>query len=266
VLKRVEYGFPEILRERLAQGRPSQAILEDWAAMASSLDREPEALAAALREAAEFTTADGAANVAPRSAIGVAVVEVDGGLALADEVFSLWFGGKPDVSTFRSLIRQALKDGQANGLVEGQDGAAMAACAGLWESASGWPLPEACRAAMAGPVRRIALMCFAPSRSSDLAGRASEAFGLTPLEARLAVALLDAPNLEAAALRIGVGRETAREALKKAMKKAGARRSPDLVRRMMDLMCGDHAMPPCWPPRSGRRPPRPGPPPGSPRA
>ena len=129
MLKRVEYGFPEILRERLAQGRPSQAILEDWAAMASSLDREPEAVAAALKEAAEATTADGAANVAPRSAIGVAVVELNGELALVDEVFSRWFGGTPDVSTFRSLIRQALKDGQANGLIEGQDGAAIAACA-----------------------------------------------------------------------------------------------------------------------------------------
>ncbi|MCF8507011.1 MAG: alpha/beta hydrolase [Caulobacter sp.] len=244
MLKTVEYGFPEILRERLAQGRPSQAILEDWAAMASSLDREPEALAAALKEAAEFTPSGGTANVAPRSAFGVAIVETDGELALADEVFSKWFGGRPDLSVFRTLIRQALKEGQASGLVEGHDGASMAACAGVRESASGWPLPEACRAAMAGPVRRIALMCFAPSRSSDLATRASEAFGLTPLEARLAEALLDAPNLEAAALRIGVGRETAREALKKAMKKAGARRSPDLVRRMMDLMCGDHAMPP----------------------
>jgi DNA-binding CsgD family transcriptional regulator/pimeloyl-ACP methyl ester carboxylesterase len=69
---------------------------------------------------------------------------------------------------------------------------------------------------------------------------AAQAFGLTPLEARLAEALLDSPNLMSAAARIGVGRETARDALRGAMKKAGARRSPDLVRRMMDLMCGDH--------------------------
>ncbi len=111
------------------------------------------------------------------------------------------------------------------------------------EAAAGWPIPDDCRAALAGGTRRVVLLCFAPSRAGDLAARASDAFGLTPLEARLAEALLDAPNLEAAALRIGVGRETAREALKKAMKKAGARRSPDLVRRMMDLMCGDHAAP-----------------------
>lgn len=244
VLKRVEYGFPAILRERLAEGRPATAIVEDWAALASALDHDPAAVTEALTEAAQFATALGSANVAPRSALGVAVVEANGDLALADQVFSKWFGGQPDLLAFRRLVRLALRDGQASGLVEAGDGAVLAACAGAREAAAGWPLPPACRVALSGPVRRIALLCFAPSRASDLAARASDAFGLTPLEARLAEALLDAPNLEAAARRIGVGRETAREALKKAMKKAGARRSPDLVRRMMDLMCGDHAAPP----------------------
>lgn len=244
MLKALEYGFPDILRARLAEGRPSQAILEDWAAMAWALDRDPEALTAALTEAAQFDAGQGSATVAPRSAIGVAIVEASGELALADELFSKWFGEKPDMSAFRRLIRLAVRDGQASGLVEDGHGAALATCAGIGVAAAGWPLPEACRAAMTGSPRRVALLCFAPSRASDLAARASEAFGLTPLEARLAEALLDAPNLDTAAARIGVGRETAREALKKAMKKAGARRSPDLVRRMMDLMCGDHATPP----------------------
>ncbi|MFA7263768.1 MAG: alpha/beta fold hydrolase [Caulobacter sp.] len=245
MLKSLEYGFPEIMRERLAEGRPSLAIVEDWVALARSLDRDPEALTAALQEAAQVATARGSATVAPRSAFGAAVVEANGELAMADEVFSRWFGGQSDLADFRPLVRLALRDGQASGLVEGGDGGALAVCAGVRESTTGWPLPEACRAALAGPVRRVALLCFAPSRASDLAARAAEAFGLTPLEARLAEALLDAPNLEAAARRIGVGRETAREALKKAMKKAGARRSPDLIRRMMDLMCGDHPAPPC---------------------
>ena len=243
VFKSVGYSFPVILRERLAEGRPSAAIVEDWAALARALDQDPEALTEALTEAAQFATAQGSATVAPRSALGVAVVEANGNLTLADEVFSKWFSDQPDLIAFRRLIRLALRDGQASGLVEACDGAVVAARAGLKEATAGWPLPPACRAALNGTNRRIALLCFAPSRASDLAARASDAFGLTPLEARLAEALLDAPNLEAAARRIGVGRETAREALKKAMKKAGARRSPDLVRRMMDLMCGDHAAP-----------------------
>lgn len=244
MLKRVEFTFPQILRERLAEGRPAQAILNDWSALEIALQHEPEALTAALQEAACFDTAQGSATVAPRSALGFAVVNAAGEFAHADDVFLKWFGDQTDAHAFRRLIRLALKDGHASGLVEAENGAAIAACAGVKEAAVGWPLPTDCRAALTGPVRRIVLLCFAPSRAGDLAARAANAFGLTPLEARLAEALLDAPNLEAAAVRIGVGRETAREALKKAMKKAGARRSPDLIRRMMDLMCGDYPSPP----------------------
>ena len=163
MLKRVEYGFPEILRERLAEGRPSQAILEDWAALAWALDREPEALTAALREAAQCAPARGAATVAPRSAIGVAIIEPNGELALADELFSKWFGGQPDLSAFRRLSRLALRDGHASGLVEAADGAALAACAGLKDAAAGWPLPPACRAAAPPAVGRAGEACPRPA-------------------------------------------------------------------------------------------------------
>jgi len=205
---------------------------------------EPDAMIAALQEAARFAPAEGTATVAPRSALSFAVVDDSGELVYADHVFRKWFGPQADSLTFRRLIRATLKDGQASGLVEGENGAALATCAGTRDTARGWPLPPDCRLALDGAGRRVVLLSFAPSRSGDLAARATEAFGFTPLEARLAEALLDAPNLENAAQRIGVGRETAREALKKAMRKAGARRSPDLIRRMMDLMCGDHATPP----------------------
>lgn len=240
----MEHSFPAVLRERLAEGRPVQGILDAWSTLERAIQWEPEALFAALREAAQFAPARGSATVAPRSALGSAVIDGNGMLVHADEVFRKWFGAHADAIPFRRLIRLALKSGQASGLVEAENGAAIAACAGTSDSAIGWPLNEDCRRSLNGRGKRVVLLCFAPSRASDLAARASEAFGLTPLEARLAEALLDAPNLEAAAGRIGVGRETAREALKKAMRKAGARRSPDLVRRMMDLMCGDHPAPP----------------------
>lgn len=229
-----------MLRERLAEGRPAQALLEGWESLEAAILSEPEALLAALEESARFSPERGSATVAPRSAIGCAVSDAAGAIIQADPVFRTWFGPDPDQSAIRRLVRLAQKGGAVSGLVEAANGATIAACAGDPAIAAGWPLTEECRHALDGPGRRIVLLCFAPSRVSDLAVRASEAFGLTPLEARLAEALLDAPSLEAAAQRIGVGRETAREALKKAMAKAGARRSPDLVRRMMDLMCGDH--------------------------
>lgn len=209
-----------------------------------ALDREPEALAAALEEAARFAPAKGSATVAPRSALGFAVIDPDGRVLHADAAIQIWFGDVTDLMDVRRLVRDAIREGHATGLIDGLDGAAIATCAGTSEGARGWPMPDECRAVLDGAARRVVLLCFAPSRSGDLAARATAAFGFTPLEARLAEALLDAANLDDAAARIGVGRETAREALKKAMRKAGAKRSPDLIRRMMDLMCGDHPDPP----------------------
>jgi pimeloyl-ACP methyl ester carboxylesterase/DNA-binding CsgD family transcriptional regulator len=129
--------------------------------------------------------------------------------------------------------------GPVSGLVEALDGAVLATCVGSAGSAARWPLPPEALALLAAGSNRFALVAFAPSRVSDLAARATEAFGLTPLESRLAEALLDAPSIEVAADRAGVGRETARDAIRSAQRKAGVRRSSDLVREMLDMMCGD---------------------------
>ncbi|MDB5470044.1 MAG: hypothetical protein JWR84_1604 [Caulobacter sp.] len=231
-------SLSETLRGRLAEGQPVDAVLDGWALLDSTLLHDPAAFAEALGEAAKLDTTAGFAAIAPEGSLGAAVISPSGALAQADPQFIKWFGDPTDIPAFRRLVRLAQKQGQASGLVETEDGGVIAACAAIETLALRWPLSDASRAQLLLPGRRVALLGFAPSRVSDLAQRAAQAFGFTPLEARLAEALLDAPNLNEAAERIGVGRETAREALKKAMRKAGARRSPDLVRRMMDLMSG----------------------------
>lgn len=231
-------SLSETLRGRLAEGQPVDAVLEGWALLDSTLTHDPAAFAEALGEAAKLDTTAGFAAIAPEGSLGAAVISPSGALAQADPQFIKWFGDPTDIPAFRRLVRLAQKQGQASGLVETEDGGVIAACAAIDTLAVRWPLSDASRAQLILPGRRVCLLGFAPSRVSDLAQRAAQAFGFTPLEARLAEALLDAPNLNEAAERIGVGRETAREALKKAMRKAGARRSPDLVRRMMDLMSG----------------------------
>lgn len=231
-------SLSETLRGRLAEGQPVDAVLDGWALLDSTLTHDPAAFAEALGEAAKLDTTAGFAAIAPEGSLGAAVISPTGALAQADPQFIKWFGDPTDIPAFRRLARLAQKQGQASGLVETEDGGVIAACAAIEALALRWPLSEASRAQLLLPGRRVALLGFAPSRVSDLAQRACQAFSFTPLEARLAEALLDAPNLNEAAERIGVGRETAREALKKAMRKAGARRSPDLVRRMMDLMSG----------------------------
>ncbi len=237
------HSLPDLLRVRLAEGRPAQGIIDGWERLEHAIVSEPTLLTEALIEASRFAPEQGAAAVASPAALGRAVVDPNGLVIQADAVFQAWFGATPDESVFRRLIQAAVRTGQASGLVDTADGSIVAACAGRRSAATRWPLSGAARCALEAGGSRLALLCFAPSRVGELARRATEAFGFTPLEARLAEALLDAPSLGAAAERIGVGRETAREALKKALRKAGARRSPDLVRRLMDLMCGDHPPP-----------------------
>jgi DNA-binding CsgD family transcriptional regulator len=122
-------------------------------------------------------------------------------------------------------------------LVEGAAGAAFTAWIGDAAAAARWPLePEAAAALAAGP-ERLVVVVSAPSRSSELARRAARALDLTALEARLAEALLFAPNLDVAAADVGVGRETARDALRRINAKAGVRRMPELIARLIGVMC-----------------------------
>lgn len=228
----------DLIRGHTASGAPVDAVLEGWSSLYASVTYDPASMAEALAEAARLDASVGDVSVTMAGAVGTAVISPSGELAHADPAFIRWFGNPLDIPAFRRLIRLAQKQGQASGLVETCDGGVIATSASADPSALRWPLSPESRAQMQLPGRRVALLGFAPSRDGALAARAAQAFGLTPLEARLCEALLDASSLNEAAERIGVGRETAREALKKAMRKAGARRSPDLVRRMMDLMSG----------------------------
>ena len=243
MLKKTEYPLSEALRGRLADGRPAEAVMEHFQALEASAVREPEALAAVLEEAARLDLSEALFTLIPGRALGVAVIGSSGQLLWADASFRAWFGDEADDAAARRLLRLAARAGQASGLLEAVDGAVIAGCAATAHMALRWPLPAEARDLLAAAPRRMALLGFAPSRISDLAARAAEAFGLTPLESRLAEALLDAPGLEAAADRVGVGRETARDAIRNAQRKTGARRSSDLVRLMLDLMCGDQPEP-----------------------
>jgi len=60
-------------------------------------------------------------------------------------------------------------------------------------------------------------------------------FGLTPAEARLALAMLDGQSLAEAADLHRVGRETVRSQMKAVLQKTGARRQPELVRLLAGL-------------------------------
>lgn len=185
----------------------------------------------------------GAAALAPQQAVSLAVLTAADAAAFADELFGRWFPRPASVIELRRLAALARRGEPRMGLIETADGVVVVAWAGAGAAAERWPLAPQARQALEAP-GRVLVVIFAPTRSSELAASAADAFGLSPLEARLAEAFLSSPTLDIAAAQVGVGRETARDAMDRIMTKTGVRRSTDIVRRLTELMCAAPAEPP----------------------
>jgi pimeloyl-ACP methyl ester carboxylesterase/DNA-binding CsgD family transcriptional regulator len=177
---------------------------------------------------------EGVAALVPDAAVSLAVLGPGDIVAHADARFTEAFPHAEGRSDVRHLAGKARRTGSALGLLEAAGGAATAAWAVTGARARLWARGAAARAA-ARP-GAVLILVFAPTRSDELAAAAVAAFGLTPLEARLAEAFLFAPTLEIAAEQVGIGRETARDAMRRIMSKTGARRSREVVRRLTELM------------------------------
>lgn len=190
----------------------------------------------------------GAAALVPEEAVAVAVLSARNATAAADAAFRDAFPDPGAIPDLRRLAERARRTGSALGLLESADGTPLAAWIGRGPAAARWLRSETARAALARPDAVVALV-FAPSRSGELAARASAAFGLTLIEARLAEAFLFAPTLEIAAAQAGIGPATARDVLARVMTKTGAARSGDVVRAMSEVMSAVHGAPAMTPDR-----------------
>jgi len=212
-----------------ASSEPAELLRRAWAIGAAAPAELDELLQRA--SAPDF---EGAAALIPDEAVAAAVLTT-GRSAAPDERFAAAFPDVEGRGDIRRLADKARRDGQAMGLLEAADGAATAAWAVTGEPARAWARSPEQAAALSRP-GAVLLLTFAPTRSDALAQAAAEAYGLTPLEARLAEAFLFAPTLEIAAEQAGVGRETARDAMQRVVAKTGARRSAGVVRRLTELM------------------------------
>lgn len=223
----------DLLRARGPQGAPAYRLPDSWAEIEDAVRAHTGLSREALNAAAQALPAVSGA-IADRRAQASAVVTHRGEVLHADPAYLALF---PDSADLRPLLKRALREGPVVSLVEGVAGAAFAAWVGDAEAAARWPLDAEAAAALAGGPERLVVVVSAPSRSSELARRAARALDLTALEARLAEALLFAPNLDMAAADAGVGRETARDALRRINAKLGVRRTPELVGRLIGVMC-----------------------------
>lgn len=229
----------DLLRASAPHGAPVELLLDSWSAV------EDAVLADSARAREDLTAASAAlpsiaGAIADRRSLATAVMNARGDVCFADPAYRALF---PDSGDLRPLLKRALREGPVVSLVEGAAGAAFTAWVGDAAAAVRWQLePEAAGALLAVP-ERLVVVVSAPSRSSELARRAARALDLTALEARLAEALLFAPNLDVAAADAGVGRETARDALRRINAKAGVRRVPELVARLIGIMCAAQVEP-----------------------
>ncbi len=226
-----------VLREGVEAGRPSLVLLDTWRSIGALADESEATLRDILESAARLDPSIASAATTSAEGLGFAVVGRNARPHRIDERFRTWIGDPSDSVGCGDLTRRAFLEGRAVGLVETLDHGVVPVLAKRTPSALRWPRapgdPD-----FAADRDAVVLAAFAPSRSRDLVLRAATALGLSPLEARLSVALLTAPSLEAAASAVGVGRETAKDALASAMRKTGTQGSSQMLGRIIDLSCG----------------------------
>ena len=101
---------------------------------------------------------------------------------------------------------------------------------------SSWRLPPAIL--MAAQAGQCAVLTSAGSITGRPLTDAAFAFGLSGLEARVAIATIETGSIRAAAARLDIAYQTAREATAGAMRRVGVNRVPALVSRLSSLGFG----------------------------
>ena len=224
------------LRAAVESGPPSHALFDAWPAPTTLPGIGPGIVSELLDTASQRQSADARAAVVFPDAIAFALLDSRGRLLKTTRRFAEWVGDPGDSVDCRDLAKRALTSSRAMAAARTLNHGVLALLAVRGAAVAGWPL------LLEGLGRRpddadVVLVVFAPSRSRGLVLATAAALGLTPLESRLAAAMLIEPTLEAAAASLGVGRETAKDALGDALRKTGARRAQDLVGRIIDLSC-----------------------------
>lgn len=162
-------------------------------------------------------------------AMQAALFDADGRLLLASGGFAL----PPDPEALHAAAagRRAVIASRA-----GPDGTLALVVHAPATATTHWRLPPAIAAA-ARP-GQIVVVTTAGSISGHPLADAVQAFGFAGLEARVTIATIETGSIRAAADRLGIAYQTAREAIASAMRRAGVNRLPALVSLLSSLSFG----------------------------
>ncbi|WP_397419022.1 alpha/beta fold hydrolase [Phenylobacterium sp.] len=167
----------------------------------------------------------GAPITLPAQALAAAGFDASGELRAGDRLFLDWFASE----TASEVVADWLTRGEPMSLapIRTRDGVATVLLLARREAAAGWRLPAG---AALQPGAAVVALAYRPFAVRELAERALTSWRLTPVEARVVQGLISAGDLIEGARRAATGYETARKALKSALRRAGATRQADLVR------------------------------------
>ncbi len=229
--------FLRSFQNAAAGANPLAEMNRDWEGFGDALASAPEALKQAMEADAQVAPS-GPAFVNP-AAFASAACDRDGAVVVADSSFARWAVPAENVRAQLDTLKQGRPS--VSFLTDGE-GRFVAVAAASPDFARDWPLADAVRASLDAGKAAYAIIAHRlpdPARSGDLI--AARVFGFTGLETRLTQALLAGGDVPQAARLAGVGYETAREAIKSAMRKAGARRQGGFISTCIALQSGEAA-------------------------
>ena len=205
---------------------------EEHEGLFAAIETAPEALLAAA-DAAVVDAGPPADPYADSFASGCC--DRDGRLVAAEPRFRDWLGG---VDPLAAVVHDVeVNRPSVMAITDDRTGRPVAIAAAAIATARAWPLAAAVRDAIAADPALIAVVAFRPAAGAW--DQAARAFGLSPQESRLAAALAQHGDLQAAAVATCIAYQTARKLVASAMRKTGAARQTDLVRRILAAAAGD---------------------------
>ncbi|MDZ4690274.1 alpha/beta fold hydrolase [Terricaulis sp.] len=168
----------------------------------------------------------------PASALTTALVDGDGLIVWAQERFALLLDA--DANDLNAAMQAAGKRDVALSHARAKDGRAICLVLATPEAAARWPLVAPGQDLKRAAGARVAVIVALADQTEAL-NNATRAFGFTPLESRICVALVQCGTLPDAARRCDIAYETAREAIESARRKAGVARQAALVARLTSI-------------------------------
>ena len=188
---------------------------------AARAHRDP-LLETVLEDPAAARWRDVAERLLPRpiideQAMALAVLDSDARVLWSDDRFRTWIGDAP------------LERDKRSSVLRSENGPPVLLVQAPAETVQRWRLPEAAHAALAQRDARTLALAISTARAQRPLMAAALAYGLTHSEARLAEALVATANLRRAGALAGLSYESARQALKSAMRKTNTARQPALI-------------------------------------